>query len=117
MTKLKCRRPCDWRQSWVALSLIAASVVISSFASRKVKHESSGLQALFSAQGNRFPRHVLRAHEPEIPGAGEPRVAAPLQGPMLGAPDFVDGVVEMFDDVGLVEHDLVPGLRQGGARG
>jgi hypothetical protein len=46
--------------------------------------------------------HVLGAQEPEILGAGEPLVAALLQGPMLGAPDLVDGVVEMFDDAEVV---------------
>src|SRR5262249_8526327 len=56
--------------------------------------------------------HVLRPAQPQVLRAGEPLVAGSLEGAVLPGTDVIDGVVQMFDDVELVEHDLVGCLGQ-----
>ena len=47
--------------------------------------------------------------QPQVLGAGEPLVSLALEDAVLAAPHPVDRLVQMFDDVELVAHDLAVG--------
>ncbi len=50
--------------------------------------------------------HRQRAQEPEVLRSGQPVVVGLLQGPVLGLPDPVHGLVNVLGDVELVEDNL-----------
>jgi hypothetical protein len=61
-------------------------------------------------------RHLFGPPTPTGTWTREPIIAVPAQGPVLPAAHLVDGVVQMFDDMELVEHDLSLGSWQVRAR-
>src|SRR6516165_11716936 len=60
---------------------------------------------------------IARAPQPEILGPRQPRVARAPQQAMLGPSHFIDGLMQMPDDVKLVIHDLCVALGDVGAHG
>jgi len=59
---------------------------------------------------------ILGPAQPQVLGARQAFIANALEGPVLAAPHPIDGLVQMFDDVELVEHDLLVRFGQVRAR-
>jgi len=54
--------------------------------------------------------HIIGVLQPEVAALGQHRLALSQQGPVLGAPNLVDGIAEMLGDMKLVEGDLAIGF-------